>query len=117
MCSTRSPRCFRAFFDDPVKRIAQLAGRLSGRVLRPQGPRGLPGRQRPAHLRETQNCPEREFIAGHLFFEGIILMEMDGKSLARSQDKRKLLSEARAAPPPIFGTMINSSTVTFESST
>jgi hypothetical protein len=35
----------------------------------------------------------------------------------RAQDRRKLLSEACAAPALTFGTIINSSTVTFESST
>src|ERR1039457_1647450 len=33
------------------------------------------------------------------------------------QERRKFLSEARAAPPLMFGTMVNSSTVTFDSST
>jgi hypothetical protein len=33
------------------------------------------------------------------------------------QDKRRFFSEARATPPPIFGLMTNSSTVTFERST
>src|SRR5207244_5909507 len=34
-----------------------------------------------------------------------------------SQDRRRFLSEARAAPPLLLGTMINSSAVTSESST
>jgi len=34
-----------------------------------------------------------------------------------SQDKRKLLSEARAAPPLISGTIVNSSVLTVGSST
>ena len=39
------------------------------------------------------------------------------KVRALHQDKRRFLTEARATPPPIFGLMSNSSTVTLESST
>jgi hypothetical protein len=46
-----------------------------------------------------------------------LLVEGTRKTVVTSQDKRRLLSDARAVPPLIFGTMINSSTVTFESST
>jgi hypothetical protein len=42
---------------------------------------------------------------------------MFGKSLGSNQDRRKLLSDARAAPPVLSGTIISSSTVTSESST
>lgn len=41
----------------------------------------------------------------------------EGGNHANTQDRRMLLSEARASPPLILGVMINSSTVTFESST
>jgi len=39
------------------------------------------------------------------------------KTRTRHQDRRRFLSEARAAPPPIFGLMTNSRTVTLESVT
>src|SRR6266496_4484559 len=45
------------------------------------------------------------------------LVENETKKVVTPQDMRRLLSDARAAPPLIFGTMTNSSTVTFESST
>jgi hypothetical protein len=38
-------------------------------------------------------------------------------AISSHQDKRRFLTEARATPPPIFGLMTNSSTVTLESST
>ena len=43
--------------------------------------------------------------------------EYSRKTRARHQERRKFLSDARATPPPIFGLMTNSSTVTPESST
>jgi CspA family cold shock protein len=39
------------------------------------------------------------------------------KNMVASQKRRRLLREARALPPLVFGTIANSSTVTFDSST
>ena len=39
------------------------------------------------------------------------------EDLSQLQDTLRLLSEARALPPLVFGTIINSSIVTFDSST
>ena len=39
------------------------------------------------------------------------------KNMVASQDRRRLLREPRALPPLVLGTIVNSSTVTFDSST
>jgi hypothetical protein len=51
--------------------------------------------------------------ARHLRFRGLPQVA----HLVASQDTRKLLTVAGAVPPPMSGIMINSSTVTSESST
>src|SRR5207302_11345827 len=54
---------------------------------------------------------------GSSFLKNIILVESTRKDAVTDQDRRRLLREARALPPLIFGTIVNSSTVTLESST
>jgi hypothetical protein len=46
-----------------------------------------------------------------------VLRSLRIEDVVTTQDRRKLLSEARAVPPLIFGTMVNWSTVMPESST
>ncbi len=57
----------------------------------------------------------REISASRSKLSRIIPVKGWGKS--PGQDRRRLLSEARAGLPLVFGTMVNSSAVTFESST
>src|SRR6266478_8901332 len=48
---------------------------------------------------------------------GLVLVVKPETMRLTGQLRRRLLSEARSVPPLIFGTTINSSTVTFDSST
>jgi hypothetical protein len=63
-----------------------------------------------AHVRQIDTvCPSLPPNLGFRF-----LLRTYGPNTYDCHDKRKFFSDARATPPPIFGLMTNSSTVTFE---
>src|SRR5439155_17038832 len=79
----------------------------------PRGPKA--SRQKTSGLsnRRQTTCPERRVAAGHFCFEeGVIPLKCWERAWSQLQDKRRILSEARAGPPLVFGMMDNSSTVT-----
>src|SRR5207249_747407 len=82
----------------------------------PRGPKA--SRQKTSDLPNRvhkQPGPERRLAAGQVVFaEGVIPLNCWERASSRLQNKHRLLSEARAGPPLVFGTMDNSSTVTFE---
>src|SRR6266567_6841558 len=105
-------RRFRAFFGYSGRRLSQLARRPDGRVRRHQRTQRLPGGKRPACLTEvTKELPSTRTCG-----RAVLFLKYE-KIVLRTQDRRRLLSEARALPPLTFGTIINSRTVTLTSST
>ena len=79
-----------------------------------------PGERRRVKQALAQNVPEKRFVRTRIkSHQGGPLLPSSGMSALtrQNQDRCRLRSEARAAPPLMSGTMTNSSTVTSESST
>lgn len=76
---------------------------------------GADGAEHPRIVRAMKKTNARRVTAPGILEQ--VLLSLRIEDVVTTQDRRRLLSEARAVPPLIFGTMVNSSTVMPESST
>jgi hypothetical protein len=93
----------------PLKDLHEAENRL----------RANPDRITPQEWRDLmQWIPDASGLAIKRVDAELALQNIEAvQKFERSSSKRRFFSDARASPPPIFGLMTNSRTVTFESST